>query len=467
MQCVQSKFFLPVLFGVLAATGAHAASWTGNGPTQSWDDPANWGAGGVPNGAVAEINAGTTESDPALITNGVTAAPTDLYVGSEADCLGHLRVEAGGVLRPSGATYLGRSGVNGTGQGNGTLVNRGGSIFLREVRVGSDRGNANTPYGHGSLIHESGTLVISNIWYFGIGGDAHFKADADFTALGITYFGYRGNADGVASQTMELGAVTASFQNITMAFNQTDRLDGKIILRGTTLNHAAASGNSLIVRGGPNAAGVLRGWGTVQGGALLNNGKIIADGEGVARDLDLRYYYATTNLSQTTVRDNTGWYAVNKGRMLFREFTQGAGNFDFCAGDREVNWNLYAANSARVTLNGMQAGQIKPSLLAPDHPDAPETGFPLAAVKSVWNFETPAFASASIIFRYDETSVRDVSLLRVLRYNPASQTWGRVAATHDAATLRFTTASLAPQGGANLGLFALVELPPPTLFLVR
>ena len=155
--------------------------------------------------------------------------------------------------------------------------------------------------------------------------------------------------------------------------------------------------------------------------------------------------------------------------MLFQEFLIAAnkGSTVYNVGDRNLNSGLHSANSARVTLNNHDAGVIKPFLLAADHPAVPTLGFAPKYIKLVWNFETPSFTTATILFRYDEISARDASMLRLMRYNLSAQTWVRVPIVWESSGLRFTASNLPPLGASNLGFFALVELPAPTLFLVK
>ncbi len=440
----------------LMAAGVHAANWTGNGATQDWTDPANWNPAAVPGVTQVDINAGTSEAYPAVIGADVEANPTTLNIGTGSNTSGYLLVDEG-TLNVSGGTVIGKSTIAGVNNGYGRLVNKGGNLTLREVRIGVSDGVSN-PFGSGELIHDSGSLIISNIFYFGIGGNAHLKADANFTVLGATHFGFRGNKEGPAYQLMELGPMTASFKSVLIG--NSANVNGKIILRGTTLEST-----ELRVRNNASATGVISGWGKIHGGTLYNNGKIIADGENVARDLDLRYYHTAANLGSTTMRDGSGWYAINKGRILFTAHSFYANQY--LVGDRSQNYTLILANCARITVSGLQTGNWNCFLLAPDHPDVPKIGFALKSVKSIWNFESPAFTSASVTFRYDETAVRDTTLLRMLRYNPENGMWERVATTYDAINLHFTASDLAPKGETNLGFFALVELPPPTLLFVR
>ena len=455
---------LGLAIGIGATCGARAADWRGSAGNFLWNDAGNWNPAAIPGVEAITINSGTSSENPVVIGVGVVATPTTLTLGSASTDSGYLLVE-GGELSASSGTTIGNYGY-------GEFVNRGGDVYLRRLDIGCEN-------GIGNFIHESGTLVIctngatgQDEFYIGNKGNGYFKADANFIVGGTrtTFIGYGSNRSETSPPMeciMELGSnCTAKVNSISIGY--TPNSHAQLLLRGATLEPTtiAVGANSL-------ASGILRGWGKIQGGKITLSEKIIADAEGVAgRDLDLRYYYLNATLDHPGV--NSGWFAVNKGRILFHEFeiTSNGGNVTYPAGDRESNPRYDSMNSAKITLNGKQIGWVKPFLVASDHPSVPDTGFPQSSIKTVWNFETPSFNTANIDFRYDETAVDDINRMKIIRYNPNKQAWDNVKTTH--ANRRFTATGLLPHAdgadpsaNTHLGFFALIELPRPTILILR
>ena len=450
---VKSLVILATIIGI--ANCALAIQWVGNTSVNPfWDTPSNWA-----NYALAwdtYLNSGSSSADPVLIINGVAASQSGLMLGQNAGHSGYLINE--GELDSTGTMNVGYGGY-------GEFINRGSTVLGR-LDIGGGGGN-------GVFIHESGTLVIgghstgnTQLFYFGNGGNAYFRAEADFSIsshlnLALRFCQAPGNdPENPLTSIMEMGAsCTGMVNSVAIGFNGVNT-DARLMMRGGTLILKPDWNPELQLQ----PTSTVRGWGEISGGRLTAfKGKVIADAEGEpGRDLDFRNYYSG-NFSPPTA--GSGWYAVNKGRILFHEFT--TTNAYYNAGDREANTALVAANSARIELSGRQEGTIKPFLVAQDHNSVPHIGYKEGSAKAVWHIQTPSFTNARFLVRYDSAAVDDPTRICLLRYDPTAQKWTRVNAAHNPSTYQFDATNLLPQGADNLGFFALVELPLPTFLFLR
>ncbi|HPD16205.1 MAG TPA: PEP-CTERM sorting domain-containing protein [Planctomycetota bacterium] len=180
-------------------------------------------------------------------------------------------------------------------------------------------------------------------------------------------------------------------------------------------------GVSLVLRPMPWEGGdsaTVRGWGAPSlTGFLWNNGRVIADGYGQDRDLDLRSFsqvMSQAGLDGTPLlqSDGTqaGWYAQNHGRLLLPTYTEatqtgyavhwGTGRF-YDEGDMGT-----PVNSLAILLDGLLEGPppFSIALLAPDHGDVPAgtTG----TILGIWDIGVvgglPEGTTADLVFRYDD-----------------------------------------------------------------
>lgn len=240
---------------------------------------------------------------------------------------------------------------------------------------------------------------------------------------------------------------------------------GELYLDGTTITLFK---RGIRVREEEPGFGVLRGWGTIQtsgksGDAasriLINNGLIIADGGGEARDLTFNSgFTAVTNTLDNA--STNGWYAVRGARLILPPLTVPAGtaaiNWGEAAGDAVPD----LVHSARLTFaDAASGGTVQGMLLATDAATLPET-LPREGLAAVWSFTAnDALALEAIEVCADPAQTRGLSLT-LRRHTPATDTWdylpilaegnGRIAAATD-----------------SFGLFALYATHARTILLVR
>ncbi len=176
--------------------------------------------------------------------------------------------------------------------------------------------------------------------------------------------------------------------------------------------------DALTVRANMYADGELRGWGTIAGNAgskLSNSGRIIADGGGVDRDLDLSGLSVVRNPIENIPPYNSasnGWFAVNGGRLMLPPVVMNNENTHVNWGEtqylgdvRTSDKNVDMINSVEINASTPINGPLEGALLASDHSAVPPGdvlpgGYTFI---SVWQFTQPGFPTARIKVRYDDT----------------------------------------------------------------
>jgi RNA polymerase sigma factor (sigma-70 family) len=173
-----------------------------------------------------------------------------------------------------------------------------------------------------------------------------------------------------------------------------------------------------------SANGTLRGWGTVGlTGRVANNGRIIADGYGQDRSLDLSSFTTVTNdfINRNGAK---GWYAVNHGRLDLPAIavSQGASTYTWGGSNDDVRPTL--VNSARLTFTGVTAdATVKIALLALDRSDTP--AFPADHhLVGLWSFDQTnlsATGGLDLLVRYDDALAAekglDENVLKLWKYD--------------------------------------------------
>lgn len=233
---------------------------------------------------------------------------------------------------------------------------------------------------------------------------------------------------------------------------------------------------------------------------LSHYGQVVADGEGMPRDLDfsraaaLNFYTTDANPSGTN-----GWFAVNKGRLRLPRSLPRKTNNAFCVGDC---WTLnYAAvasaavtsnrlaNTFSATFTGAGTGNyIFADLYATDRDDIPAgiDDIHPDQVISVWRIglfndgpendepSTPSsFTSADLRFRIPGDVAAGIGKLYILRHDgTANGKWKIVGrAKNPDVKWPVIQAKVAEPSSANwnVGWFAVIEHEAPfgTILVVR
>lgn len=403
----------------------------------------------------------------------------DFHVGGRTASTGIVSNHVGGVVNY--ANLLIGSGTNSVGvlynggaitgvsstvgyriNSTGTLVNGdGGTIDLTGSFI---VGRTTTATGH---VHMAGTgrMSFAN-GYFGYANaladvqlqdDAALEATGLYVGIGSASTGCTGMAKLVLKDRAQVERLDGNLYISTNKFgygeveiadsavfsfadkkrhyiyigSTADTADGVLHLRGGTFlmstNCTMTVGRSSTAANG--CSGRVVGWGRFERDALENanlynacnmtlyGGSVTADGEGVARDLDLSVFRKSNSGHDGTNASGTnGWYAINKGRLTYpcRNGTYLTMGDYYGYREKPVYVNSFSVSF--TDLNGKLIGQ----LYATDRDDIP-AGLPVddekatkrlgvwrAAVRSTYAFEDfetaskGSFTKALVNVRYDQ-----------------------------------------------------------------
>lgn len=190
---------------------------------------------------------------------------------------------------------------------------------------------------------------------------------------------------------------------------------------GTGIINEAGAGDGIAmnVRDTTSSGGAaaFRGWGTVGlTGGLVNNGRIIADGYGIDRTLDLSSFAYVMNFDPAgNVQDDgtlAGWVAQDHGKLVLPPIDVSTGTKAYNWGEHPADGQIDLVNSVRMELSNVTSGgDFSIELLAADRTDLP--GVPEASALGLWDFIPPAgfaFDHADLTFRYDDALAASLGL---------------------------------------------------------
>ena len=457
-----------------------------------------------------------------------------LYVGMYSP--GVLSVDGGDLDLPSNALSQNRVFVAAETKVSGLFeVKNGGSFHFggTAFTVGFGSYSTGTLHidGQGSRMYGNGWLNVGNWWSYNsnaVHGDGKVivsnGAELDMSAI---YLGFGGCAHG--SLIVTNGATVKARDNLTIAHldaGSKGGVTGVVVVAGsnstiTNVNKTAigrtginnfgllkmeggryffkTDSNSEFHLGmdGSSSIGEIRGWGLIshhwlgegQGTSraiyMTHYGKVIADGEGEERDLDMRFMWSlAADSADPNVIGCNGWYARNKGRLRMpilyaqtKGFTKCVGEYEKYAGDPRL------VNSFKITFDDMYTSTrfLWCDLYAPDRTDIPAglaSSFSKGKVLVVYRIgyfdnghhmgepDSPlTWRDAKIKFHYDPDAASEYSRVRVFRHDgTAGGAWSRVGAGDVSTsspfveTAKFARITSAPPSGAiwNVGWFAIV-----------
>ncbi|MDD5705486.1 MAG: hypothetical protein PHR35_06140, partial [Kiritimatiellae bacterium] len=160
-------------------------------------------------------------------------------------------------------------------------------------------------------------------------------------------------------------------------------------------------GNLFVIRYVNADKGLLQGWGSLSGGgnsvAVTMNGRVVADGYGQERDLDMSGLGPVSHTTGFTFTSTNGWFAQNKGRLVLPPrgpWVNATGTPTWGDSDGEVT----LVNSVRMALTSV-SGTLNGALLAIDHGSVSND---LSRPIGVWDFSGVTFAACGLSIRYDD-----------------------------------------------------------------
>ena len=281
---------------------------------------------------------GSPATPATMIINGgivrATGGANDLLLGNSSGSQGFLIV-SNGTLTVVGNTIVGY-------YGQGILNVYGGTVTLPGLLLAWNTG--------------TGTVTVANGAAINLGGQ-NFKNQINV--------GYLNLGDATSS-----GSVT-NIGTVTVGENSNP---GQIYIRGWGVL-ATSSGFNLI--------------GT-------NTMQVTADGYNAAdRTLSIT---GSAAVAHVALAASSGWYARNRGKLLFPSLAVSSGNVTNNWADRSTDLTNDLVNSVQFIFTNATAGTLNGALLATNRTDV-HAG--LYRPVGVWEFSGPAFTSATLQFRYD------------------------------------------------------------------
>ncbi len=462
----------------LPAAGAVSRNWIGG--TGTWDDTtgANWSPSGVPvNGDTAQIaTPGVSVAYTAANLSGTglnefhlmnTGTGTSTFTLDGTDLLPATRVVSVGRWATGAATLnlTGNALVTISGGGSGLIL--GGSVGTGPYVLNQTGGTITNGISAGSLVY-----IYPNATYNLSGGS--YVANRNLDLHGGTFNQTGGTVTLASGYGMTINAFS-TFTSSAGTFNQGGSIsigqDARVSWTGGTLNGAigrlklTGAGASWVMQGitatvNPSgttsaskdslvlvASSTIRGYGTIQdarfgtGGSFAtfdNSGRVIADGYGVDRTLDLSRFRSLDLTNTTDNAMSNGWFAVSGGKLLLPTVAVPVGSSVTNWGEAAADTSIDLVNSARIAFTGASAGNLTGTLLAVDRADVPAG---LYRPTAVWTLGGIACSGATLTFRYDDAAVAALNVgesdLRVWRHNGVK--WLEITGTQDSGTKTITS----------------------------
>jgi hypothetical protein len=392
---------------------------------------------------------------------------------------------AEGVINlSSGQMDVGNAFYMGWG-GKGTFIQSGGAMISAKFLVIGYGVNDKESYYHqtngyslatatkvGSLPGAKGRMDLFNtsehvsvgVTYVGFSGDGKLNIydSADFCVYNShLYIGGKSGSTGVVNLVSGSLSLSNTYYKIIYVGDEgigTLNL-GNADTTGVVTNQRFATGGTLIVKGTASAEGTVNGWGDIGLYYILeNNGRIIANGYGTDRALDMSNFTSFDNTIDNTT--SNGWFAVNQGELILPDVAiDGAGSYNW--GELSTDTTIDLVNSVELDLAD-GSGNLTGKLLASDRTDVPAG---LEKVIGVWNFSGVTPTSAVLNFRYDDAlaAEKGLSAERLAVYQFDDGSWVRITDSVDDVNKIITTKSV-----TTLSTFAVAESPAfGSVFIVK
>jgi fibronectin-binding autotransporter adhesin len=327
--------------------------------------------------------------------------------------------------------------------GEGTLELKQGAVFLS--------GGIQVGYGvttNSTLVQTGGTMTIAPNMTLTIG----------YSASGTGAWHHLGG-------TLVLGKGT--FIDRTFMIGGSGK--GELYLgdaAGCGVLTQGVAGIGITVRWNAAGEGLLRGWSddgngnkVILTGPLYNSGRIVADGYGTDRALNLGGLGLVYNTADNPSDGKNGWYAVNRGELRLPSLAV-TGNNTYYWGEQA---DLDLVNGAKLVFTGA-SGSLTGKLFAVDHASVNPLGGMTAI--SVHDFSAGGLTTAGLTVRYDHAAAAAVGLaepdLRLYRWMGSD--WADVTTAVDT-----NTRVISATGLTGLGQFAIGKVVPfnGTLILIR
>ena len=458
-----------------------------------------------------EFIVGNVKGYSGIVTNRGDMSVYDLFTGGNGN----------GTFANAGNLVFNRKFTVGRNAGSvGTFVHLGGTITnatkLQHFFIGHNGTGTfqvegplaldNDTFFVGSSATGVGTLAVDGA----LSGVAQIRLGHVSGARGTMTIGPSGLVDGIA--TNQIGNVSGAIGELEMSGGEL-----RLLAKNDANYYSLFVGQ--IANGAQTGFGSIRGYGKIgstvfHGGAghvrMQLAGQAVADGG----DLDFGAIRTVGSTAEANACGTNGWYAVNGGRLIYPRMQNFTTANHVCIGEYVFDGTDYSAaakakditlvNSFQMRLYGANGAQLADNkfnfaaLYAPDRADIPgastlpgsgnSAGEATLGVWRIGHFadtgdvgaapQNPvAFGTASLRFRFDDTSfanVADWDGLSIGLYRWDGAAWRRVARIQgrpaspyvEAAGLAPYTAD--PNDNWNVGWFAVaVVREKPFVMVVR
>ena len=452
--------------GVFRMTGGLFDNRLFIGTSEGADDPAGTG--------IAEILEGGTVDG-------------HLYVGNRGT--GTLVIDGGTVKVPRMKKYGSNSSeLTSAGMYVGRFAGSQGRFVFKKGMLSFTSTDANLVVGHEG-VGMADIFSYCEVPYLRIGGSSSgsvYTLHDGVTNMVTKTFsigGYVLNDDGSTNEYFTTGSGEFVISNALV----------KLTYDTSKLSGTSKNMPQLYVGRYEDSFGVIRGSGTFQSKnyahndpvirMLLGNGQIIGDGFGSESVLDMHTFASVTNAFTNPADGTNGWYAVNKGAVLFpRRWTQNQ-NFFGVLGSSTTLTTPDMVNSVgySVTRSGTDQIVICGGVYAIDRSDLNLDSLPssdnivgvwkLGSAQDVTSTAFRDFTSIDLTFRYDHTKTTAGRGLKLYRWTGSA--WSKVASSEvDLFNPRIAVTGITPlssssEGIYRIGEFALVEEKPGLVIIVK
>jgi len=413
---------------------------------------------------------GATQHNRYEISGEAVLETSALTVGNQRGASNTFEM-TGGTVTVSGIAYVGNYGHNSVvNQSAGTMTITG------ELRMGYDRHHT---YGRDA----SGTYNLSGSGVLSVGGKCWVGryrfgnlnvSGGSATIAGSIEMGYDWSVGDGGGLSWEPAVGTARLTGGTLNLSAGNYVrvgymgEGELYLGDesgtTTINvTGVGAGIDMQVRDsegtrGPSK-GLVQGWGVLPfTGTLKSNGRIVAQGYGTDRDLDLSAFTSFQNTLDNPVGGTNGWYATDHGRLLLPTLALPASGTTYWGEQGDLD----LVNAVRIVTSGTAGGNLNVMLLASDRA---ELEYTTGSLVSVYDFQPAGFGfgdgTATLTFRYDDAGAAALGLAEAdLRlYHFTGSQWLDVTASVD--TVAKTITSLAMDSFSMFAAGAQVRYEPP------
>lgn len=351
-------FSLLIALFTLPAFSSQAAVWTG-AVDNDWNTAGNW-TGGVPSGAIADVNNGGT----ATISS---AAPsiTRLRIGVSTGQSGTVNIGAALTATDNSATDIGLGGTGFLNINSGANFQMTGGATAR-YRFGVNAGAVGTGNHTGGSVSTTATIFI------GVSGTGHYSLSGGSLSTTQNFT--------LASAVDGSGNFTQSGGNVTI---------GSVGAGGSAFIGQNGAGTFNLSGGTFTASSVTVATGTMASGNLTQTGGTIDLLNGVDTGM---------SWTKTLSVNNNGTYSISHGSLLANSFIMGnstvLGGAAAISGDADIQLSVDLGINGTLSVNGSGAA---------------------ISVGNAFNL----FSEGTINFHFDSTGISTINVVGNGGINPA------------------------------------------------